>query len=358
MLLGVFRCLGLRRVLEEFWRQNNWDERGSHGVPGAAFELELDTTEEVLACVVEFIHTSLFAPPATADARLNLIKLVADLEMSSLRKLAVEGLHHLLTASSAAQVLAFGRTHRLPDVVRIAEEFAVAGKLPACRFGLLGDKVSHQNLNLREAIAASLSDVTAILGSSSVSVSSSRQAPTRPAPAAAVVPAYTPETFDVQDRSASSNNSNTLISDHSRSRSGAAGKGLKSGGIYKLLLEESEDAAAASYNVATGSTTVNASGIRAQDVKMPGRVMGTTTTNNNNNSRPGTSNGKMTTGVAAKSAPGRKVSSSQQQQHEEDAQLVEYSRRMSLAPQRELTANEKRYVIFLICVNTVSVCCC
>lgn len=330
------RCLGLRRVLEEFWRQNNWDEHGSHGVPGAAFELELDTTEEVLSCVVDFLHTSLFAPPATTDARMNLVKLVADLEMLALRKLAIECLHNLLKVSSVAEVLAFGRTHRLPDVVRIAEEFSVAGKLPVCRFGSIGDTTMHQNLNLREAIAASLSDVTAILGSSSVPSASTKTAPSKPMMPAG--PTYSPDAFNAQERTSSVSTTNTMTGDNLRNKPSVSAKGLKSGGIYKLLLEESDDVTAASYSGTHIGTLAAAPGIRSQDVKMPGRVMGTAS-----NTRPGTSNAKAAPGVGvpARAGPGRKTTSSQQQ-HEDDAQLVEYSRRMSLAPQKELTANEKR----------------
>jgi hypothetical protein len=354
--LNIIRSLGFRNLLEEFWQQNNWSAESSK-----SFDLELDANAEVLASFVYFIQSGVLIAPAASMDRLELLKLSVELEMSSLRKLALDNIHQMLTAESAREALVFAKQSGINDLYDLAEEFTNVGVFPAANFRFQfshsrqsslskGDLVN--GMDLRSAIVASLSDVSAILASDGM--------PSTSNPAVRQVGvAATSVTQSIATTSSSSYVSQpppTVTRDPGGHKQAApAGYGVelgattsaaaprpqplpgnqkpvKSGGIYSLLLQ------------GEGSDSTDPISKRTAEAKMPGKVMS------------GSNKPAPKSNVGAKAVAGNKAGHRSSVSGELDSSfdsanddIVEYSNRMSIVPQKALTQQEKRCVYLYCC---------
>jgi hypothetical protein len=395
------RCSGLRGVLEDFWKQNDWTEGSSGG-----FELELDADVDVLASLVYYVQTGVLMAPVSPKSKLELLKLSVDLEMNHLHAVALECVHQSLSLDNVQDALTFGKQFYLRDLIATAEDFIRTKTYPVSKFGFqssatssssAGGAASRQRnlvngMDLQSAIAASLCDVNALLAQDSVTPSSSsssgvmqkngsssgrgaaaigsstamnvssvsgaynivnvNESSTSSAGTSAKAKTMSQATIEAQIISGSSSSNRPTMTatastlsapSASTAQHSSSGKQipLKSGGIYSLLLQGQDGGDASNSNAIP----------RTAEGKMPGKVMGTTSTAPANKQKLGSkptagkpqqSGAANTKRSSSAGAPdGVEADNSFDSANSED--IVEYSNRMSLAPQKPLTQQQKRY---------------
>ncbi len=144
--------------------------------PSAAlggFELALDASPDVLSAMVHFLATSTLLAPSRGHARLELVKLAIELNMPLLTKLAVDAVHSQMTLEMVDEVHNFGIRWGISELIRVSESFA-AGRLPTLRFAVSGTGSTGIG-DLKDAIFASLQDVSHILDNDPVQIHSHRE---------------------------------------------------------------------------------------------------------------------------------------------------------------------------------------
>ena len=110
------RCPSLRAILADFWEETD----GSGGL-----ELSLDASEEVLACVCEYVHTNiLLMPPLLYPDQLDVIRVAQQLNMSGLIHDAIEFVAQGSLAANRELVEQYARSNKLMGLVARCEDCA------------------------------------------------------------------------------------------------------------------------------------------------------------------------------------------------------------------------------------------
>jgi hypothetical protein len=143
----------LREVVSGFWEEG-----------GGGLELSIDASDEVLACLCRYIHTSALYLPIRLSRQLELLRVASELGMASLYQCATGALLQKLTLDSVPKVIAFCTAFGFADLERSCRLFLNSGgkRSTVIRYQSAGE-LNPQNAYLRDAIFSSLQDVNAVL---------------------------------------------------------------------------------------------------------------------------------------------------------------------------------------------------
>lgn len=378
--LLLHRCPGLRNIIEDLWDSG-----------GGGLELGLDASFATLDSICQFMHTGVFIAPTQYFHQLELIKVVSELEMINLRMEAFEILREQMTEENAPFTMEFAQTFGMYDLESICHQFLQYGKkenvidvklLPSYSVmspgngnnrSLSNNDNSNPNKtkngdinttikeskslkggsNLQQEVWASLKDVDDLLNplvaSMPVIKEKEREKPTLSStsvsagfggiPGSSFIEAndryqVTAATEAYPSSMLSSNEKNSLKSKSSASASTSMNVKLKSGGIYALLLENSE-LGEDSMHSDLGSLYDDSVVFQSQTSSKMGSQAGSTknSSNQSGNSSISLASNKNSTKSKANQSKGSAAG----------VKIMEFDKNMSIVPEKPLSEREKRY---------------
>lgn len=268
------RCPLLRDLLESFWSKKNVEEDPEHLV------ISIDASPEVLASISNFIHTCSFIIPTTLKRRLELIAVSSQLGMHNLFEVSSNAVINLLTDENCIEVIEFAKRMEFHDLDSSCTNFMSTGIRPIIKFSHNHIETnSSSSVGLHQAIIASLQDVSDVFLENNHSNSRSRSnSPTPKQKNITTLKQSLVTSAEYQDQSEEYtinsrqeidniyNNEQIAEIDRVFDRNiidepiQPVKKGVKSGGIYGLLLQKQNTAQIKPTNKQNSS-------------KMPGKVM-------------------------------------------------------------------------------------
>jgi hypothetical protein len=263
------RCPLLRGLLESYWSEKN-DKDPEHLV------ISIDACPEVLASISNFIHTCAFIIPTTLKRRLELITVSSQLGMDNLFEVASNAVINLLTDDNCIEVLEFAKRMEFHELDSACTSFKSAGNRPIMKFSQNQiETSSNSSVGLHRAIIASLQDVSDVFLETSNSNPRSRS--NSPTPKQKnITQSNVALQYQDQSEEYTSNSRQEIDNIYNKEEIEEIDrifdkniidepiqpvkKGVKSGGIYGLLLQNQNTTQIKPTNKQTSS-------------KMPGRVM-------------------------------------------------------------------------------------
>lgn len=129
-------------------------------------ELSIEASDEVLACICRYIHSTAIMLPIQLTNQLELLRVACELQMAYLFECVSEYLVLKLTAQNVHFVLDFCSKHSFNDLESKCRSYLSTGKR-SCVVSYKSHEVNNEtSINLKNAIYASLQDVNAALGHS------------------------------------------------------------------------------------------------------------------------------------------------------------------------------------------------
>ena len=145
----------MRDLISEFWSSG-----------GGGLELSIEASDEVLACICRYIHTTSIMLPIQLSYQLELLRVANELQMNYLFNSTSEYLVIKLSSINALVIMDYCSKHGFSDLELKCRTYLNTGK-KSC---VANYKNNHEgttddaSINLKNAIYASLQDVNAALG--------------------------------------------------------------------------------------------------------------------------------------------------------------------------------------------------
>lgn len=108
-------CPGIRNIIDEFWDAG-----------GGGLELNIDASWETLNSCCMYIHSGVFLPPPNFYQKLELIKVAAELDMTRLRKLAIDSVMLELSQENFDVTFDFCQTFNIPELESACNAFKMS----------------------------------------------------------------------------------------------------------------------------------------------------------------------------------------------------------------------------------------
>ena len=326
------RCPALRESLENYWS----DETDETDDP---LLISVNASASVLASLCKYLHTGIFLFPCDSDKKLELYAVASQLEMTHLASVVGDSIINCLSLDRVDDAIDFCKDYNLQDLERSCRTFKVAGHKPTIHFNIGGaTNDSPGGAALKQAIMASLNDVTELLYNTS--------------PATATTKIRVPlkeETnllFENYEHQVEHDTSDSDINDASEMLSVAnqssSKKSVKSGGIYSLLLKS------ATVDGGMGALQVDGSSNTDLKVKKSAQSSQSLVKAKSSKAPAAKSSGKLPTSKVDATPKTKRAmallasSRSSNIDGDEFGEPVEFDKRMSMEPESEISEREKK----------------
>ena len=329
------RCPALRESLENYWNDEANDVENNDEANDVENNdpllISVNASVDVLASLCKYLHTGIFLPPNDPNKKLELYAVASQLEMPHLASVVSDAIINCLSEDIVDETIEFCKDYSLNELERSCRTFKVAGHKPTIHFNIGATDSSPGGSALKQAIMASLNDVTELLYKTS------------PAPATSIAKIRTPvkddtsliyedeAEYDTSESEAYYGSDNLSAANQVTSK-----KSAKSGGIYSLLLQSSEDVGTGPVQIGGNTPPGKAKkvippskskSVKPAASKAPGKVLP-----NKSDATPKT---KRAMALLASSR-------SSNVDFDEFGEPVEFDKRMSMLPEPALSEKEKR----------------
>ena len=325
------RCPALRESLENYWSDEANDVENNDPLL-----ISVNASAEVLASLCKYLHTGLFLPPHDSRKKLELYAVASQLEMPHLASLVGDAIINCLSECDVDDTIEFCKDFNLNELERACRTFKVAAHKPTIHFNTVGNDASPGGSALKQAIMASLNDVTELLYKTSPAAATAsiaqNRTPIKDDSSLIYEDEVEYETSDSDAQYRSEKVSNKLNSK----------KTVKSGGIYSLLLQDSTN---------SGISNTSAVQIDGTSRTPPGKSKKVAPSSSKvKPSKPSTSKtvGKLPPNKPDATPKTKRAmallasSRSSNVDFDEFGEPIEFDRRMSMLPEPELSEREKR----------------